>query len=336
MVIAPQYDRAYFFQSGKAIVRRDNEDYRIDRANQILERIEGKKGSELGRRGSDHGKKGSELGKTGSNPGNQAMNPTGTSARRSGSTKNAKTTTDRATTMKITSSNLLLAIALLLTALPLSAQPGTWAWMKGPQTGNGLGVYGTQGVPAPANNPPGFYESAHWTDQAGNFWVFGGLWNGFDLYGDLWRFEPATNMWTWMKGPQTTNVGGVYGTQGIPAPGNYPGTRSYGAHSWADNNGDLWLFGGYGYDGVGGFGLMNDLWKYDVSTNQWTWMKGSIAPGHCPCAAPWAFPASPTIRLPMGNPTAHGSMPATTSGFSEAPTSATFRGPGMAIQYRNQ
>src|SRR5690606_22979182 len=59
------------------------------------------------------------------------------------------------------------------------------------------------------------------------------------------------------------------------APENVPGARE-GAATWMDNEGNLWLFGGWGVpDFYTSPGLMNDLWKYDIATNQWTWMHGS-------------------------------------------------------------
>jgi N-acetylneuraminic acid mutarotase len=48
-----------------------------------------------------------------------------------------------------------------------------------------------------------------------------------------------------------------------------------GAVSWTDSAGNLWLFGGSGYDAVGAIGSLNDLWKYD-GTN-WTWVSGDNA-----------------------------------------------------------
>jgi N-acetylneuraminic acid mutarotase len=46
------------------------------------------------------------------------------------------------------------------------------------------------------------------------------------------------------------------------------------ALSWADSDGNLWLFGGDGLSESGN-GLLNDLWKYRPATNDWTWMSGS-------------------------------------------------------------
>lgn len=79
--------------------------------------------------------------------------------------------------------------------------------------------------------------------------------------------------WTWLKGDSAKNKHGVYGTMGVEAAGNNPGSRD-GQLTWTDNSGDLWLFGGEGYANSGGFSKLSDLWKYNVSTNNWTWVKG--------------------------------------------------------------
>jgi N-acetylneuraminic acid mutarotase len=172
-----------------------------------------------------------------------------------------------------------------------------WAWMGGSSTRGSFsgqpGVYGTLGTPA-AGNIPGSTDSAStWVDNSGNLWLFGGL-----VYGpgdnsgslnELWEFNPSTNEWAWMSGSSTViNNGapsGVYGTLGTPASGNVPGGRS-GASSWTDNSGHLWLFGGHGADAQGNSGSLNDLWEFNPSTDEWTWMGGSstvaeggVAPG---------------------------------------------------------
>jgi len=45
--------------------------------------------------------------------------------------------------------------------------------------------------------------------------------------------------------------------------------------SWTDSNGNFWLFGGYGFDSGGNYGSLNDLWEFNPTTNEWTWMGGS-------------------------------------------------------------
>jgi len=44
-----------------------------------------------------------------------------------------------------------------------------------------------------------------------------------------------------------------------------PGARS-SFSSWIDSSGNMWLFGGYGYDSSGDLGYLNDLWQYNPST----------------------------------------------------------------------
>ncbi|MCU0434310.1 MAG: gliding motility-associated C-terminal domain-containing protein [Bacteroidia bacterium] len=170
---------------------------------------------------------------------------------------------------------ILLLLLTIGFAVCVKAQNGVWTWMKGSNINNSPAVWGTQGVAAPGNTPPALYEPANWTDQQGNFWIFGGAdGNTNNIHNALWKFDPLTNNWTWMSGPQTPSAG-VYGTQGVPSTANYPGGRGYGAASWADSSGHLWLFGGSGLDINGTGGTLGDLWRYTIATNEWTWMKGA-------------------------------------------------------------
>ncbi|MEO5674567.1 MAG: kelch repeat-containing protein, partial [Chitinophagales bacterium] len=175
---------------------------------------------------------------------------------------------------------LFLSLLFTLYPLLLSAQtPGEWTWMSGDSIPNSSGIFGTQGIADAANKPPGLYQSCSWTDQDGNFWLFGGAnftsQGVFRPYNTLWKYTVATNEWTWMKGNNAPFSDGVYGTLGAPDNNNNPGAR-YMSSSWVDSSGNLWLFGGYGNDaGVFGVGELNDLWKYDIVSNNWTWERGA-------------------------------------------------------------
>jgi N-acetylneuraminic acid mutarotase len=157
---------------------------------------------------------------------------------------------------------------------------GEWAWMGGSNAVSAAGRYGTQGVAASGNGPGARSDSVRWTDKNGNLWLFGGTasLSSIGQFQDLWEFTPSTNEWAWIGGRAGSGSGtsthGVYGTLGTPAAGNLPGARS-GSASWTDSSGDLWLFGGKGYDSVGALGELNDLWRYDPPTNLWTWMGGN-------------------------------------------------------------
>ena len=151
-----------------------------------------------------------------------------------------------------------------------------WTWVKGDNTYDRVGVYGTQGSAAAGNKPGARDGSISWSDASGNLWLFGGYGyaaSGISYYlNDFWKYNPFTNEWTWVKGDNTVNQLGVYGTQGTAAAGNKPGSRS-GSVSWTDASGNLWLFGGFG-NAASGYNFLNDLWKYNPATNEWTWVKG--------------------------------------------------------------
>jgi hypothetical protein len=150
------------------------------------------------------------------------------------------------------------------------SQGGIWTWISGDTIPNATGVYGTQGVPSVNNHPPALYEYTEWKDKQGNFWVYGGYIPA--PYCDLWKYNPNTNEWTWVKGTAIPNQPAVYGIQGVPDPANSPGQRSWCAASWVDTTGRLWLYAGHIFPGMD---IMNDLWCYDIGTNEWTWINGS-------------------------------------------------------------
>jgi galactose oxidase-like protein len=75
-------------------------------------------------------------------------------------------------------------------------------------------------------------------------------------------------------GPNTSNGVGNYGTILVEAPTNVPRSRNECNASWTDLNNNLWLFGGHVYNPNNVNCHMGDMWKYDASANEWTWMKG--------------------------------------------------------------
>ena len=182
--------------------------------------------------------------------------------------------------MKKLFTNVVLHLTVLLfTANASNAQLNQWTWVKGNNTANIYGVYGTKGTASAANKPGSRESAGTWTDGAGNLWLFGGEGYAASSPGylnDLWKYNIITNEWTWVKGDNTVGAVGIYGTQGTAAAANKPGSR-IGAVTWTDGNGNLWLFGGLGNTTSGG-GFLNDLWKYSITTNEWTWIKGDNNP----------------------------------------------------------
>lgn len=174
-----------------------------------------------------------------------------------------------------------ISLLVLAVTIRLYGQAGMWTWMNGSSSPNPSPNFGTQGVPAATNQPRAVFEPVEWTDLNGDFWLFGGV-----MYQNssvphetsaLWKYDISLGMWIWMNGPSAIQLPGVYGTQGVPSPLNTPGARGWGTISWIDLNGNLWLFGGFGYDASWSLGLLNDLWMYSIATNEWTWMSGSNA-----------------------------------------------------------
>ncbi len=155
-----------------------------------------------------------------------------------------------------------------------SPASGEWTWVSGSSTGNASGIYGTQGVAAASNMPGARAQAVSWVDGAGNFWLFGGSDANGNALNDLWQYNPNSGEWTWVSGSSGINAAGVIGTQGIAAAANTPGARTE-ATAWHDGAGNLWLFGGLGYNSNGVYSYLNDLWRFDPTSGQWAWIGGS-------------------------------------------------------------
>lgn len=155
-----------------------------------------------------------------------------------------------------------------------SPADNTWTWVKGPGHANGNAVWGILRTPAQSNIPAARgWGTLSWTGKDGKFWLY----SGSAGYNDLWRYDPGSNEWTWMHGDSIRHAYGtrpVHGILGVASPLNTPGTRDETSASWTDKEGNLWLFGGRGFESIHGSGVYNDLWKFDTSINQWIWMHG--------------------------------------------------------------
>jgi hypothetical protein len=155
---------------------------------------------------------------------------------------------------------------------------GQWTWVGGPDTINQPGQYGTQGTPASGNFPGSRGAAIAFADPLGNIWLFGG--QGCDSTGDcgsalddLWEYSGG--QWTWVSGSNIAYPAqpGVYGSLGVAAPTDHPGGR-YSPMGWMDPSGNLWTFGGVGYNTyVSNVAELNDLWMH--SSGGWAWMGGS-------------------------------------------------------------
>jgi len=163
-----------------------------------------------------------------------------------------------------------------------------------PGGGNCLGSeppqpqYGTLGVPDAGNNPGGRANAVGWTDSGGNLWIYGGenriqagpLDYNEVFFDDVWKYDFSSNEWTWMAGANGSAASqggvavfpGVYGTLGVSATGNTPGSRIYQS-TWTDKAGNFWLYGGV--QTLAQTPLFSDIWVFNPSSLNWAWMGGS-------------------------------------------------------------
>ncbi|MGZ3883615.1 MAG: Kelch repeat-containing protein [Bacteroidia bacterium] len=159
-----------------------------------------------------------------------------------------------------------------------------WCWMSGDSTDNNYGSYGIKGAASAANQPGARNQSTGWTDARGDLWLFGGFGYAAHSYGylnDLWKYEISSHQWIWVSGDSVSYQYACYGTKGLASSTGKPGAR-YNAMSCSDNTGNLWLFGGTGKTGSSQ-GLLNDLWKFNTVTGQWTWISGDNTSASAGC-----------------------------------------------------
>lgn len=148
-----------------------------------------------------------------------------------------------------------------------------WTWISGSSLTSQNPKYGLQGVPSVTNSPGLRATSYSWVDKFGKFWLYGGIGSvtntpGAGLaYGDLWKYDPANNTWAWMKGPKYYYNTAVYGAKGVEDSLNCPPPQVEMGVTWTDDiNGNLWMVAANGC-----------LWRYNIATNNWTWMKGDTS-----------------------------------------------------------
>ncbi len=150
-----------------------------------------------------------------------------------------------------------------------------WAWWAGNYTDNCIGNYGSYRSFDSANHPPARSACASWFESKYNvFYVFGGNDYSSSFRNDLWSYSLFLDEWAWTSGSNLTNINGVYGTTGVEDPTYYPGSR-VGMASWVTEEGYMWIFGGYGRDSVNNLGYLNDLWRYNITSDLWAYMTGS-------------------------------------------------------------
>lgn len=160
---------------------------------------------------------------------------------------------------------------------------GDFEYVKGgPEVA--AGSYGVRGVESPSNNPIARLGHNYFFDSTtDSFFVFGGAFMSDaifsqpygDRFSDMWKYNITSNNWVWMHGPNEPNRNGVYGTPLVSALTNVPGARSIAAQYYDDVNSKFYIFGGLGFSQAD-YGNLNDLWHYDVATNEWVFHNGEF------------------------------------------------------------
>eukprot|EP01122_Echinamoeba_exundans_P008555 TRINITY_DN2859_c0_g1_i1.p1 TRINITY_DN2859_c0_g1~~TRINITY_DN2859_c0_g1_i1.p1 ORF type:complete len:906 (+),score=81.47 TRINITY_DN2859_c0_g1_i1:110-2827(+) len=146
-----------------------------------------------------------------------------------------------------------------------------------PTIGAVAGVYGPPGVSSPTATPGSRHSPVGFMD-GDEIWVFSGRGYGITNVSlgelnDMWKYNVVTRLWTFIGGNNVTSGSGSYGTKGIEAPTNLPPPRVE-AGSWYDDvNREFWVFAGQ--VGTSPTRFYNDLWRFKLSTLQWTWMGGA-------------------------------------------------------------
>lgn len=148
---------------------------------------------------------------------------------------------------------------------------GNWTWEGGEKAVGSIGNYD-----GPDYMPRARRGGAVWVADADHIYLYGGIYESattFNEYilNDFWKLNMQTKEWTFISGNRSSSHRARY------EEGNqYPGSRSDTIH-WKDSAGDLWLAHGTGYDLID-FDYMDyyfeNFWKYNIETNQWTWMRG--------------------------------------------------------------
>lgn len=160
--------------------------------------------------------------------------------------------------MSLSKTYLLLFVLILSLA---GFSQGTWTWVHGNSTsGTQSGVLGNVD---PTNTPGHHYTASPFTPSGDSLWFYSGKYGSQSLVGDqMWVYDIQQNVWNWVSGSPSGSLSS--GVQGVSSPTNSPGPFNVGTPNWTDLDGNNWVMS-----------TDNRLWKYDITTLEWTWMAGS-------------------------------------------------------------
>ncbi len=113
------------------------------------------------------------------------------------------------------------------------------------------------------NNIPQFDENITWNNHNESIYYF-----EVNNRSRMWKYSIEKKQWKCIYDKESIELHseGI----GIESINNNPGIRRNSAAKWVDVDGNLWLFSG---------SELSDLWKYNIISNQWTHVNGSIENG---------------------------------------------------------
>ena len=160
----------------------------------------------------------------------------------------------------------------------IASSQNKWVWLGGSNVwGAKRSIVVDKGV-AMTTNYPGSrsYFSMVFGQKQNLLYIFGGLGlSAFDGYlNDLWMLNFTSNEVTWLSGSRGPNTVAVHGLRGVPSASNIPAGRRGHVMVEHPTMNALLAFGGAYYGNYGYF-YLNDLWMYEHSNNQWTWLSGN-------------------------------------------------------------
>jgi len=130
------------------------------------------------------------------------------------------------------------------------------------------GNYSTNNVPNVINlggyNFPGSRAGgAFFSLLNESMFIFGGVGPNYNQYNnDVWRFDIDTALWFFVQGSPTPNSVGINGT--------YPTGLALFSSCMVINTNIMYIYGG------NFVGYLNQLWKYDADTNNFTFVAGNF------------------------------------------------------------
>ena len=136
---------------------------------------------------------------------------------------------------------------------------GNFTWIGGSGESAYSSYYGDFGTFSADFFPRSRHSAAVAVVSTETVLIFGGCVSGFNSYeNDLWAFH-LVGEFALLSSPD--GVEGVYPSKGSATAASVPGKRNAAAY-WTGSNGEIFLFGGWGFvESSGNGGPLNDMWS---------------------------------------------------------------------------